>query len=126
MASVSISYTIINLIFDKYNGTDDENLRLISLFTGITFSVLICLSRVYLGMHSILDVTAGIFYSCILSMGFLIISETFYRIVTHNFINGFIIYAIIFVLGYLYPTTKHSKTTQSTARSDTFLILGNF
>lgn len=126
MASISISYTIITLIFEKFNGNDNENFRLISLYAGVTFSILICVSRVYLGMHSILDVSVGVIFSYILSMGFLMISENLYNFINHSLINGFIIYSLVFMLGFFYPITEQSKNKQSTARSDTFLILGNY
>ncbi|KAK3554816.1 hypothetical protein QTP70_034029 [Hemibagrus guttatus] len=93
---------------------------LLGLTLALSWSVLVCVSRVYMGMHSVLDVIVGFFYS-------LLILVVFYpaldAIDTFNLSSR---YAPILVVSFHAMLGLFSFTldTWSTSRGDTAQILG--
>jgi hypothetical protein len=125
MAATSISFTFIKLIFIEFDRPEHAYFRLGSLIIALVASFFICLSRLYLGMHSVLDVLVGTFFAFFLSILFLQSSDVFLSLVRHSFATGLLIYMLIVLVAVAYPCNNRKAIKQSTARSDTFLILGN-
>ncbi|XP_067680887.1 sphingosine-1-phosphate phosphatase 2-like [Haliotis asinina] len=94
-----------------------------SMFVGLVIAVawciLVCLSRIYLGMHNILDVIAGLLFAVVVmtfTVPFVDPMDKF--LVTHP-LSPVILLSLPIILSLLYP--KLDKW--STARGDTTLIL---
>lgn len=85
-----------------------------------SWCLLVALSRLYVGMHSILDVMAGITLAAV----YLWLGWPFMDMVEEYTMKSTYAPAIIilshYLLGLFYPTTKH----YSTSRGDTVVILG--
>lgn len=126
MAAVSIAFTLITLLFEQFPAEADSTFRMSALVLGVVLSCSVCLSRVYLGMHSVLDVLVGGVFALVLSVIFLCYSDVYFAFVTANFFNGCLVAALYYTVGLLYPCNNRSNCTKSTARSDTFLILGEY
>jgi len=126
MAATSISFTLVSLIFKEYNSPEFYMLRMASLTLSIILSFFVCLSRLYLGMHSVLDILVGVVYAFLLSLMFLSYSNLIFNFVTKSLLNGCLAYVAIYSLGLAYPCSHRNQSFKSTARSDTFLILGKF
>ncbi len=124
MAATSISLTLLSLLFQKYDTPEFYIFRIFSLTLGIFLSFSICVSRLYLGMHSVLDILIGILYALLLSFVFLSYSNLFFVFVTKSIFNGCLAYVAIYCIGLAYPCSHRNQKFKSTARSDTFLILG--
>jgi len=71
MAGAGLPISIIFMLYSKYN----IDLS-IYVFVGSMFCLWICGSRLYLGMHSLLDVIAGILYSILIIITLLPVLET--------------------------------------------------
>ena len=120
MAAMSISFTIIASILTDKTLSDYHNHKLELLILGGLSCVFVSLSRVYLGMHSILDVVGGLIYSFFISLVLFLISDYFLAFIRKSTVYGFLVYLIFVFLCSLYPC----KDRWSSARADTFLILG--
>jgi len=117
MGAFSISFTLLYLIFDT---NIDLNFFLFLSIIAFFICFFVCLSRIYLGMHSLLDILGGLVYSLIICLIFLkIISHNLVDFIKKNFLNGLLISILIIFSCLMYP----SKIGKSTARSDTFLIM---
>lgn len=92
----------------------------VGLTVAVVLSALVCLSRLYTGMHSALDVICG----ALISAGIMIVSypywETFDRWQLHNPISPAVALILPLFLCYKYPELDHYSTT----RGDTTIILG--
>ena len=121
MAAMSISYTFISLAyaFGYFDATNELRKYGLILF-GIILSILISFSRIYLGMHSILDCCAGLILSYLLSNLFLTIAITYDYLIKLHPIYGIIVMIFCMIICFIYPT----RDRWSTARADTILILG--
>jgi sphingosine-1-phosphate phosphatase 1 len=126
MAAFSISFVLLNLLFKELDtrpiGKDQnfDEIKLQLLIVAIITSSLVCLSRVYLGMHSILDIIGGLLYSFVLSIIIIKIVDSYGEILINNLMVGVIGYFGCILLCLIYP----EKERWSSARSDTFLIVG--
>ena len=121
MAAMSISFTIISLIFNYTEvRVNYEDYKVLLLICAIISCFLVSLSRVYLGMHSVLDVVGGLLYAFLISFFFVSFSDNFLNFIKQSSINGGLFYLMMVLLCVLYPC----KDRWSSARSDTFLILG--
>ncbi|XP_071079906.1 sphingosine-1-phosphate phosphatase 1-like [Haliotis cracherodii] len=91
----------------------------IGLLVAVAWCILVCLSRIYLGMHNILDVIAGLFFAIVV-MTFTVpfVDPVDKFLVTHP-LSPLILLSLPIILSLLYP--KLDKW--STARGDTTLIL---
>ncbi|KAM3616188.1 uncharacterized protein V6R79_013816 [Siganus canaliculatus] len=92
----------------------------VGLLIATTLSSLVCLSRLYTGMHSVLDVVAGIVISALLMYFTYPYWETFDHFQLRSPISPFIALTLTFFLSYTYPELDHYSTT----RGDTTTILG--
>ncbi|XP_047728370.1 sphingosine-1-phosphate phosphatase 2 isoform X1 [Prionailurus viverrinus] len=61
MAATSISFTLLISTMDRY-----QYPFVLGLLMAVVFSTLVCLSRVYTGMHTVLDVLGGILVTVVL------------------------------------------------------------
>lgn len=112
MAAISISYSLLTFM-------PSSDLNLTVKCTAFLACFFICLSRVYLGMHSFIDIFGGIVYSYALSYMFALFADSFYHFTNSSLLNGIALYVIMFLLCLAYPSDRWSS-----ARSDTFLIQG--
>lgn len=121
MAVLNISYTLLTYTFREYDTHPDEHFffRALLLLTAVTCCFLVSLSRVYLGMHSYLDIIGGLVFSVTLSQIFIRIGDIFFFFVLNSYLSGFGVAVALIVACLLYP----NKTRWSPARADTFLIM---
>ena len=120
MAALTISITLLTLLFEKYDQAEHFYFRSICLGMAVLICFLVCLSRVYLGMHSCLDIIGGLMFSLFLSLVFLKLLHGFKVFVEASFLNGCVVYMLALFLCLIYP----GKSRWTSARSDAFLILG--
>lgn len=113
MAAVTISYSLLTFMPEKDLTTEVK-------FTAFMACFFICLSRVYLGMHSFFDILGGILYAYVLSYLFALVADAFYSFSVSSLVNGALMYILMLLMCLAYPC----KTRWSSARSDTFLIQG--
>ncbi|KAM9853163.1 sphingosine-1-phosphate phosphatase 2 [Aulostomus maculatus] len=92
----------------------------VGLLMAVTLSSLVCLSRLYTGMHSVLDVISGVLISIILLIVTYPYWETFDRFQLSSRLSPVIGVALPLFLSYIYPELDHYSTT----RGDTTTILG--
>ncbi|XP_055053360.2 sphingosine-1-phosphate phosphatase 2 [Misgurnus anguillicaudatus] len=92
----------------------------LGLLVAVVLSALVCLSRLYTGMHSALDVICGV----LISAGIVIVSypfwETFDLLQLNSPFSPIVALVLPLFLGYKYPELEHYSTT----RGDTTIILG--
>ncbi|KAM9293939.1 sphingosine-1-phosphate phosphatase 1 [Gastrophryne carolinensis] len=90
------------------------------LLLAVAWCSLVCLSRVYMGMHSILDVVAGVFYAVIILIVFLPALDIIDNFnITYKY-SPLIIISVHLALGIF----SFTLDTWSTSRGDTAEILG--
>lgn len=92
----------------------------ISLIVAMVFCLWVCCSRLYLGMHSLLDVTAGVLYALVVLVFVLPVLEPI-----DNFIMTYesapsVLFPLGLLICYSYPTVKKWSTT----RGDTAIVIG--
>ncbi|XP_042593307.1 sphingosine-1-phosphate phosphatase 1 [Cyprinus carpio] len=116
MSGTAIPLSLFLLTYRRW-----EYPLLLGLSLAISWCVLVCLSRIYMGMHSILDIIAGFLYSLLILVVFspaLDIIDTFNR--THPY-APLIIISLHVGLGLF----SFTLDTWSTSRGDTAQILGS-
>ncbi|TRZ01158.1 hypothetical protein DNTS_002838, partial [Danionella cerebrum] len=116
MSGTAIPLSLFLLTYDRW-----EYPMLLGLSLAISWCVLVCLSRIYMGMHSILDVIAGFLYSLLI---LLLFSPALEIIDTFNCTHP---YAPLFIISLHVGLGLFSFTldTWSTSRGDTAQILGS-
>uniref|UniRef100_UPI001CD83B3E sphingosine-1-phosphate phosphatase 2 n=1 Tax=Solea senegalensis TaxID=28829 RepID=UPI001CD83B3E len=92
----------------------------VGLLMAATLSSLVCLSRIYTGMHSVLDVICGALISGVLMLLTYPYWETFDRFQLTSNISPVVALVLPLFLSYTYPELDHYSTT----RGDTTTILG--
>uniref|UniRef100_A0A3P9IPG0 Sphingosine-1-phosphate phosphatase 2 n=1 Tax=Oryzias latipes TaxID=8090 RepID=A0A3P9IPG0_ORYLA len=92
----------------------------VGLLIATTLSTLVCLSRLYTGMHSVLDVVCGVLISAVLILLTFPYWEAFDRFQLTSRISPFVALSLLLFLSYTYPELDHYSTT----RGDTTTILG--
>ncbi|XP_028275512.1 sphingosine-1-phosphate phosphatase 2 isoform X2 [Parambassis ranga] len=92
----------------------------VGLLIAATLSFLVCLSRLYTGMHSVLDVICGVFISVAILFLTYPYWETFDRFQLTSSISPIMVLPLLLFLSYTYPELDHYSTT----RGDTTTILG--
>lgn len=115
MVSAGLPISLVVLSYYRYNISLP-----ISLGVAGLFCCWVCCSRLYLGMHSLLDVIAGVLYSglvLLMVMPFLEPIDNF--ILTHS-LSPYTVLIVGFLLCKFYPSLKQ----WSTARGDTTIIIG--
>ncbi|XP_051507745.1 sphingosine-1-phosphate phosphatase 1-like [Myxocyprinus asiaticus] len=116
MSGTAIPVSLFLLTYGRW-----EYPLLLGLSLALSWCVLVCLSRIYMGMHSILDIIAGVLYSLLILVVFspaLDIIDTFNC--THRFAPLLII-SLHVGLGLF----SFTLDTWSTSRGDTAQILGS-
>ncbi|KAI5152667.1 sphingosine-1-phosphate phosphatase 2 [Manis pentadactyla] len=114
MAATAISFTFLISTMDTY-----QYPFVLGLMVAAVFSTLVCLSRLYTGMHTVLDVLAGILFTAVL------IALTYPAWTLIDCLDSasplFPVCAIVvpFILCYNYPTSEYYSPT----RADTTTIL---
>ncbi|CAF0926635.1 unnamed protein product [Adineta steineri] len=116
MFAAGIPFTLVLLSHQRY----DFNIW-IGLGCALCVCIWVCLSRIYLGMHSFLDIIGGTIYALILVFVMFPCVNTI-----DNFILDFTLSPILnFCLGIFLIKCYPSVKQWSTARSDTTVILGS-
>ncbi|CAF2590285.1 unnamed protein product [Rotaria sp. Silwood2] len=116
MFATGIPLSLVLLSHQRY----DFNIS-IGLACAVTVCVWVCLSRIYLGMHTFLDIIGGTAYAL-----FLIYIMFPYVNIIDNFQVNFTLAPLLnFCLGIFLMKCYPSVEEWSTARSDTTVILGS-
>ncbi|XP_043111507.1 sphingosine-1-phosphate phosphatase 1 [Puntigrus tetrazona] len=116
MSGTAIPLSLFLLTYGRW-----EYPLLLGLSLAISWCVLVCLSRIYMGMHSILDIIAGFLYSLLILVVF---SPLLHTIDTFNRTHP---YAPLMIISLHVGLGLFSFTldTWSTSRGDTAQILGS-
>ncbi|XP_075892968.1 sphingosine-1-phosphate phosphatase 2 [Nelusetta ayraudi] len=115
MAATAISFTLLFSAPSRIQFQFE-----VGLLIAATLSSLVCLSRLYTGMHSVLDVITGALLSAAI-LGFTFpYWETMDRFQLTSTISPAVCFSLPLFLGYAYPELDHYSTT----RGDTITILG--
>ncbi|XP_070827207.1 sphingosine-1-phosphate phosphatase 2 [Chaetodon trifascialis] len=115
MAATAISFTLLLSAPSRIQFQFE-----VGLLIAATLSSLVCLSRLYTGMHSVLDVICGVLISGFLMFLTYPYWETFDHLQLTSRISPVVALAVPFFLCYTYPELEHYSTT----RGDTTIILG--
>ncbi|XP_054578730.1 sphingosine-1-phosphate phosphatase 2 isoform X2 [Eptesicus fuscus] len=114
MAATAISFTLLISTMDRY-----QYPFALGLVMAVTFSTLVCLSRLYTGMHTVLDVLGGILITAVL----IILTYPAWTLIDRldSASPLFPVCAIVvpFFLCYNYPVSEYYSPT----RADTTTIL---
>ncbi|XP_071398176.1 sphingosine-1-phosphate phosphatase 2 isoform X2 [Centroberyx affinis] len=115
MAATGISFTLLLSATSRIQFQFE-----VGLLIAVVLSSLVCLSRLYTGMHSVLDVICGALFSAILMLLTYPYWETFDRFQLTSPISPAVALVLPLLLSYTYPELGHYSTT----RGDTTTILG--
>ncbi|XP_034556367.1 sphingosine-1-phosphate phosphatase 2 [Notolabrus celidotus] len=115
MAATAISFTLLLSAPSRLQFQFE-----VGLLIAVTLSSLVCLSRLYTGMHSVLDVICGVFISLTLTFLTYPYWETLDRFQLTSPISPVVALFLPLLLSYTYPELDHYSTT----RGDTTTILG--
>jgi len=112
-AASSLSFGTLFCLFGRYNINMSLGYTLATMFT-----LWVCLSRVYKGMHSILDILGGLTVSALyITLGWSYLSDVQDQI-QQNIFSPVLIIVANFCLGWFYPGGNCAS------RKDTVMILG--
>lgn len=114
MAATSIAFTLLLSAPSRVQFHFE-----VGLLIATTLASLVCLSRLYTGMHSVLDVVCGIVISALLMYLTYPYWETFDHFQLTSPISPFIALTLPFFLSYTYPELDHYSTT----RGDTLSLI---
>ncbi|KAJ0009219.1 hypothetical protein NQD34_016634 [Periophthalmus magnuspinnatus] len=92
----------------------------VGLSVALSWCVLVCVSRIYMGMHSLLDVFAGVLYSSLILLVSLPALDSADLFILHSHWSPLLIIALPFALALL----CFHLDAWSTSRGDTAQILG--
>ncbi|XP_074536423.1 sphingosine-1-phosphate phosphatase 2 [Halichoeres trimaculatus] len=115
MAATAISFTLLLSAPSRLQFQFE-----VGLLIAVTLSSLVCLSRLYTGMHSVLDVICGALISLVLTFVSYPHWETFDHFQLTSPISPAVALLLPLLLSYTYPELDHYSTT----RGDTTTILG--
>nr|XP_046244419.1 sphingosine-1-phosphate phosphatase 2 [Scatophagus argus] len=115
MAATAISFTLLLSAPSRIQFQFE-----VGLLIAVTLSFLVCLSRLYTGMHSLLDVICGVLFSAILLFLTYPYWETFDHFQLTSHLSPIVALSLPLFLSYTYPDLDHYSTT----RGDTTTILG--
>lgn len=116
MAATSISFTLLFSAPSRLQFQFE-----VGLLIAVTLSSLVCLSRLYTGMHSVLDVICGVAMSAVILLLTYPYWETLDHLQLHTRMSPVVVPALLLLLCYRYPDLDHYSTT----RGDTTTILGS-
>ncbi|KAM4627431.1 sphingosine-1-phosphate phosphatase 2 [Polymixia lowei] len=115
MAATSISFTLLLSATSRLQFQFE-----VGLMIAVVLSSLVCLSRLYTGMHSLLDVICGVLISAVL----MFLTYPYWEAIDHfqltSPISPVVGLVLPLFLSYTYPQLDHYSTT----RGDTTTILG--
>uniref|UniRef100_A0A3Q0T781 Sphingosine-1-phosphate phosphatase 2 n=1 Tax=Amphilophus citrinellus TaxID=61819 RepID=A0A3Q0T781_AMPCI len=116
MAATAISFTLLLSAPSRIQFPFE-----VGLLIAVTLSTLVSLSRLYTGMHSVLDVICGILISATL----LGITYPYWETLDHFQLNSrispIVVVALLYFLCFIYPELDHYSPT----RGDTTTVLGS-
>ncbi|XP_068173997.1 sphingosine-1-phosphate phosphatase 2 [Antennarius striatus] len=115
MAATAISFTLLLSAPSRIQFQFE-----VGLLIAVTLSSLVGLSRLYTGMHSVLDVISGVLISALLLFLTYPFWETFDHLQLHSIFSPLVALSLPLFLSYTYPELDHYSTT----RGDTTTILG--
>ncbi|VVC45178.1 Hypothetical protein CINCED_3A024896 [Cinara cedri] len=115
MISIALPYSVLQFISDRYQ--IDYRIGIIVVFF---WCMLITLSRLYLGMHTVLDVIAGLLLAIVLLIPFVPLADLTDRYLMYNKWTPLLLLIITVSLIIIYPTSDQWTPT----KGDTTLILG--
>ncbi|XP_050404597.1 sphingosine-1-phosphate phosphatase 1 [Patella vulgata] len=117
MVGTAIPYCLLMFTHGRYEYSFEVGICL-----AISWCTLVCLSRLYLGMHTILDILVGLLSVSILLFILVPWAEVSVLFLVGNKYGGPINVASALALAYFYPTLEYQKW--SSARGDTTVFLG--
>ncbi|XP_077397923.1 sphingosine-1-phosphate phosphatase 2 isoform X1 [Festucalex cinctus] len=115
MAATAISFTLLLSAPSRIQFHFE-----MGLLMAVTLSTMVCLSRLYTGMHSVLDVICGVLISALLMFLTQPYWEAFDRFQLTSSLSPIVALTLPLFLSYTYPQLDHYSTT----RGDTTTILG--
>ncbi|XP_043975383.1 sphingosine-1-phosphate phosphatase 2 isoform X3 [Gambusia affinis] len=115
MAATAISFTLLLSAPSRVQFCFQTGLLI-----AVTLSSLVSLSRLYTGMHSVLDVVCGILITAVLILLTYPFWESFDSFQLTSPLSPIIALSLLLFLSYTYPELDHYSTT----RGDTTIILG--
>ncbi|XP_056297069.1 sphingosine-1-phosphate phosphatase 2 isoform X3 [Pseudoliparis swirei] len=116
MAATAISFTVLLSAPSRIQFQFE-----VGLLIALTLSSLVCLSRLYTGMHSVLDVVCGALISAAILFLTFPYWEAFDRLQLTSAASPLAAVSLTLLLSYTYPAPPHRR---STTRGDTTTILG--
>jgi sphingosine-1-phosphate phosphatase 1 len=116
MVSAGLPISVVVLSYSRYN----INLPISISIAGL-FCLWVCCSRLYLGMHSLLDVIAGTLYALLVLIIVMPILEPIDTFMIENNYSPYLTLIVGYALCHFYPSLKQ----WSTARGDTAIIIGS-
>ncbi|KAL7044374.1 hypothetical protein ACKWTF_001898 [Chironomus riparius] len=119
MSSPSIAVTIVYYALERY----DVNLAVCAVLTVLWISI-VSWSRVYLGMHSVLDLVLGFFLSAVLLTVILPITNTIEMFLATNMFSPIILLAVTVTAVVHFPIPSTRVFTRT--KGDTISIAGVF
>ncbi|KAM9317382.1 sphingosine-1-phosphate phosphatase 2 [Gastrophryne carolinensis] len=115
IAATAISFTFLLSCIGRYQFP-----FVVGFFAALGLSTLVSLSRLYTGMHTVLDVICGV----VIALLFLALTFPVWDLLDHQLLTNSISPVVAVITGYLlsynYPNLDHYSTT----RADTTVILG--
>ncbi|XP_054651268.1 sphingosine-1-phosphate phosphatase 2 isoform X3 [Dunckerocampus dactyliophorus] len=115
MAATAISFTLLLSAPSRIQFQFE-----VGLLMAVTLSTMVCLSRLYTGMHSVLDVICGVLISALVLYVTYPFWESFEQFQLTSSISPMVALVLPLILSYTYPELEHYSTT----RGDTTTILG--
>ncbi|RNA38492.1 sphingosine-1-phosphate phosphatase 2 [Brachionus plicatilis] len=120
MAVFTISWTLLTLVFRTLPQEETITLRWTISLLSYVLIFLVCLSRIYLGMHTYLDICGGLVLAYAINRIFIYFSSSVYNLIHDSFVGGAVFSSLFLLVCFVYPNKKR----WSSARADTFLIMG--
>jgi len=115
MISIALPYSVLHYISNRYQ--IEYSIGIIVVFL---WCMLITLSRLYLGMHTVLDVIAGLLLATVLLIPFVPFADVLDRYLMYCKWTPLLLLVVTVMLILIYPTTSQWTPT----KGDTTLILG--
>jgi len=115
MVAAGMPFSLLYLTIYRY-----DCCLMAGLVIALSWCTLVCLSRLYLGMHSVLDIIAGLIYVCLLLPVYLSIVEPMDNLLLSAWWAPLAIILVPLVALAYYPPLDR----WSSARGDTSLIVG--
>jgi len=115
MISIALPFSVFYYISNRYQ--IDSN---IGILIVLLWCMLISLSRLYLGMHTVLDVIAGLLLATVLLIPFVPLADVLDRYLMYSNWTPLIFIVVTVSLILIYPTSDQWTPT----KGDTTLILG--